>query len=173
MFTALEPTLHAITEHNFTKDTDKIRDLRPDSLSQLMSLANVRPGSRLLVVDDVHGLVVGACLERMAGQGRVMLISDIDSPPDVHLTEAFNFNQAALKPLASLNWAATQPEWAPSDLPLELEVAAGAGAGAGAGGEAPSKNKLQREAAKLKKRKLALEQANAEREDFFRGQYDG
>lgn len=95
-----------------------------------------------------------------------MLVSDIDSPPDVHLAEAFNFNEQALRPLASLNWAATVPGWGPSDLPVEVE-------GAGAGAEGASKNKLQREAAKLRKRKAALEQANADREDFFRGQYDG
>ena len=133
-----------------------------------MSLANVRPGSRLLVVDDVHGLVVGACLERMGGQGRVLVVSDIDSPPDLHVTEAFNFNPKAMVPLASLNWAATVPGWIPSDLPLEVEVGGGGGAA-----EAPSKNKLQREAAKLRKRKAALDKANADREDFFRGQYDG
>lgn len=166
MFTPLEPTLHAITEHNFVKDGDKIRDLRPDSLAQMMSLANVRPGSRLLLVEDVHGLVAGACLERMGGEGRLMVISDIDSPPDLHLVESFNFNSEALAPVASLNWAATQPQWTPTELPLEVPKPE-------PGASASAKSKIQREAAKIKKRRAALSKAAADRGDFFRGQFDG
>ena len=38
----------------------------------MLHLANVRAGARVLVVDDCKGLLVGACLERMNGQGVVL-----------------------------------------------------------------------------------------------------
>lgn len=67
MFTPIEPTVHNISEYNFEKQASKVRDLRPDTLSQMMSYANVRPGGKLLVVEDLHGMVVGAAVERMGG----------------------------------------------------------------------------------------------------------
>lgn len=163
MFTVLEPTVHNITTHLFIRDAPKIKDLRPDSLAQLLALANVRPGSRLLVCEDVHGLVVAAALERMAGEGRLTVLNDADSPPDVHLLEAFNFNDRALEPLQSLNWAATRPEWTPPELPLEMTRPEE--------GEV-NRNKLSRDMGKLRKRKATFDKAQAERADFFRGQYD-
>lgn len=68
MFTPLEPTVHTICQYNFEKQASKIRDLRPDTLAQMMTMANVRPGSKLLVVEDVHGMVVSAATERMGGE---------------------------------------------------------------------------------------------------------
>lgn len=68
MFTPIEPTVHNICEFNFEKLAAKIRDIRPDTLSQIMAMANVRPGGRLLVVEDVHGLIVAAAVERMGGE---------------------------------------------------------------------------------------------------------
>lgn len=68
MFTPLEPTVHTICQYNFEKQASKIRDLRPDTLAQIMSLANVQPGSKILVVEDVHGMLVSAVAERMGGE---------------------------------------------------------------------------------------------------------
>ncbi len=42
--------------------------LRMDTLAQLLTYANVRAGSRLLVVESCLGLVVGALMERMGGR---------------------------------------------------------------------------------------------------------
>jgi hypothetical protein len=42
-------------------------ELRPDALSQVLSLANIRANSNILVMEQCHGLVVGAVLERMGG----------------------------------------------------------------------------------------------------------
>lgn len=42
--------------------------MRIDTLSQMMSLGNVRPGGRYIVVDEASGMVVSALLERLGGQ---------------------------------------------------------------------------------------------------------
>ncbi|KAG6817920.1 hypothetical protein H0H87_012388 [Tephrocybe sp. NHM501043] len=66
-FTTIEPTLFNVCDYWFNKDQTRIRDLRPDTLSQLLNLANIRPGGRYIAIDDASGLVVAGILERMGG----------------------------------------------------------------------------------------------------------
>lgn len=64
-FETIEPTVYNICEYWFRKDQNRIRDIRPDSLSQLLNLANVRPDGRYIVVDDASGLLVSSVLDRI------------------------------------------------------------------------------------------------------------
>ena len=66
-FTTIEPTLFNVCEYWFNKDQNRIRDIRADTLSQMLNLANIRPGGRYIAVDDASGLVVAGILERMGG----------------------------------------------------------------------------------------------------------
>lgn len=53
-----------------------------DSLSQMLSMGNVHPGGKYLVVDDASGIVVTAVIERLGGNhaGHTSLqYSDISS----------------------------------------------------------------------------------------------
>ena len=52
-----------------------MQDLRIDSLSQILNLANIRPGGRYLAVDDVSGMLVAGILDRLGGT----LLRDRDS----------------------------------------------------------------------------------------------
>jgi tRNA (adenine58-N1)-methyltransferase non-catalytic subunit len=64
----MEPSLFNVCDYWFTKDQNRIRDLRVDTLSQMLSMGNIHPGGRYIVVDDVAGLLVAALLERLGGQ---------------------------------------------------------------------------------------------------------
>jgi tRNA (adenine-N(1)-)-methyltransferase non-catalytic subunit len=44
-----------------------IRDMRIDTLSQILSLGNVRAYTKMLVVDDTQGLVITGVMERLGG----------------------------------------------------------------------------------------------------------
>lgn len=66
-FTVLEPTTFNVCEYWFNKDQNRIRDLRIDTLGQMLNLANIRQGGRYIAVDDASGLLVSAILERMGG----------------------------------------------------------------------------------------------------------
>jgi len=57
--------MYNICEYWFRKDLNRIRDIRPDSLSQIMNLADVHPGGRYIVVDDASGLLVSSVLDRI------------------------------------------------------------------------------------------------------------
>lgn len=78
VFTPVRPTINTITEYFFNKNPDKIRNLRVDTLSQLLCLANVHANSKLLILDDTQGLIVASVLERMGGYGQLVAIHEGD-----------------------------------------------------------------------------------------------
>ncbi|GAA5921494.1 hypothetical protein JCM3775_003074 [Rhodotorula graminis] len=184
VFTPLEPTVHQMAQFHFDKQPSKTRELRPDTLANMLAMANVRPGSRLLVVEDMGGMIVAAAVERMGGKGRIMVVNDADSPPDLHLLDTFNFGAAETSPIASLHWAATDPSWSPPDLPLEVGDLAAADKAVAAvddgegdkgkdkGKEAAKRNN-SRDVQKLKKRRAAFDKAREAREEFLAGGFDG
>lgn len=75
-FSTIEPTVHNVCEFWFNKDRNRTREFRPDTLAQMLNLANVRPGGRYLVVDDASGLLISAVLERVGGMLSYNIIQD-------------------------------------------------------------------------------------------------
>lgn len=67
-FSTIKPTLFNVCDYWFKKDQSRLRDIRPDTLSQILNMANIRPGGRYLAVDDASGIVVAGLLERLGGQ---------------------------------------------------------------------------------------------------------
>lgn len=66
-FTTVIPTLFNVCDYWFNKDHDRLRDIRPDTLSQILNLGSIRPGGRYLAVDDASGIVVAGILQRLGG----------------------------------------------------------------------------------------------------------
>lgn len=92
-FTPVRPTISTINDYFFSKNPDKIKHMRIDTLSQLLSMANVRANSKLLVVDDTQGLVVSSCLERMGGFGQLVAIHEGDHH-NYDILRYMNFSKA-------------------------------------------------------------------------------
>ncbi|EAU92549.2 eukaryotic translation initiation factor 3 62 kDa subunit [Coprinopsis cinerea okayama7 len=156
-FTTVEPTLFNVCEYWFEKDQFRIRDIRMDTLSQILNLANVRPGGRYLVVDDASGLIAAGVLTRLGGEGRLLAICDTESPPAFPVFTQMNFDQNVTKPLASLNWATSQKDYTPIVPPSEL----------------PSEEiRSERQKSRLKKRKAINDLLNNTREDLFAGEFN-
>lgn len=161
-FTVVEPTLFNICEYHFLRDASKIRDLRPHTLGQLLNAANVRPGARILVADDVSGLLVAGVLERLGGSGRCIAITDVDGPSAFPVIPHMNFepevNSSAI--LSTINWAAADEDYTPLTSTLPTEPA---------GGEFHS----DKEKSKLRKRKASASFLSNLREELFSGEFDG
>ncbi|KAG8730036.1 tRNA (adenine(58)-N(1))-methyltransferase non-catalytic subunit trm6 [Ceratobasidium sp. 414] len=161
-FTVVEPTLFNICEYHFLRDASKIRDFRPHSLGQLLNTANVRPGARILVCDDVSGLLVAGVLERLGGTGRCMAITDVAGPSAFPIAASMNFepqvNSSSI--LSTINWAEADEDYAPLATTLPTEPA---------GGEFHS----DRERSKLRKRKATASVLTSLREELFSGEFDG
>ncbi|KAJ7597462.1 Gcd10p family-domain-containing protein [Mycena floridula] len=157
-FTTIHPTLFNVCNYWFDKDPARIRDIRPDTLSQLLNLANIRPGGRYLAVDDASGLVVSGILERMGGQGRLITICDTDSPPAYPVMVTMNFDKERVKStLSSLNWATSEEDYTPILPPSEI----------------PSDQiRSERQKARLKKRKGTTDALTSTREELFAGEFD-
>lgn len=158
-FTVLEPTLFNVAEYWFAKDQNRIRDLRVDTLSQMLGMGNVHPGGRYLVVDDVAGLLTSAVLERIGRTGRLIAITDVDGEPPFSALAQMNFNAEHINSVFSvLNWLTIQEDYVPAMKILDSESEGG---------------RTDRQRSRSYKRKQASESLNNLRQEFFNGEFDG
>ncbi|TRM66234.1 Gcd10p family-domain-containing protein [Schizophyllum amplum] len=157
-FTTVEPTLFNVCNYWFNKDNNRIRDMRPDALAQVLTHANVRPGGRYIAVDDASGMLVAGILERMGSEGRLITICDVDSPPAYPVINNMNFTPGATAVLASLNWASADEDYAPLIASTE--------------GDDDTDGRSDRQMARLGKRKATAEGLLNLRDELFAGEFD-
>ncbi|KDN52196.1 Gcd10p-domain-containing protein [Tilletiaria anomala UBC 951] len=162
LFTPLTPSAHNVTTWNFLKNADRVRNLRADSLAQMLSMAEVRAGGKYLVVDALGGLLTGAIIERVGADGRVILLNDNDSPPTLELMTTLNLRQATVdNVLRSLNWAQAEESWSLPELPTEIETL-----------QRDGQPVNTREKSKIKRRRATFAMIAETRREFFEGDFD-
>ena len=61
-----------VSEAYFQKHREKVNNLRPDSVAQILAFGNVFAGGQVLVFDTCMGVVTGAVAERLGGHGRIL-----------------------------------------------------------------------------------------------------
>ncbi|CAG8470760.1 5290_t:CDS:10 [Acaulospora colombiana] len=103
VFTPVKPTLYSVWEYFYAKNPSKIRDMRIDTLSQMLTLANVRAYGKMLVVDDTQGLVISGVMERLGGYGVVIGIHDGENH-NFDVTRYMNFSKKVSDSLMVLSW---------------------------------------------------------------------
>ncbi|KAE8215776.1 hypothetical protein CF327_g1021 [Tilletia walkeri] len=160
LFTPLHPDPATLCAFHFERAPEKIRYLRPDALAHCLAYGSIRPGGKYIVVDGVGGLLAGAVLERLGGEGRLLVINDADSPPAFDI-----FNTISSLPkswiddtLRIIHWAATEPDWQPINVPPTQD---------------PTRTLIERDRNRLKKRRTAHETLQAARAELFAGFFDG
>ncbi|KAL5778191.1 hypothetical protein ACOSP7_011117 [Xanthoceras sorbifolium] len=104
------PFARSICEAYFKKYPTRIGFLRVDTLSLLLSMANITANSDVLVVDMVGGLLTGAVAERLGGSGYACSTYLGDSPNSIDIVRIFNFSSEICKrivraPLSNLSLA--------------------------------------------------------------------
>lgn len=72
-FTPLPPTIYSIADAYFATNPTRTFELRTDTLAQMLTLGNISPGARVLVVESTSGLLTAAVLERLGGEQIVIL----------------------------------------------------------------------------------------------------
>ncbi|XP_076016336.1 tRNA (adenine(58)-N(1))-methyltransferase non-catalytic subunit TRM6 [Genypterus blacodes] len=70
--TILRPSCRILAMMYHGREPGKICHLRYDTLGQMLTLANIHAGSKVLVFETCAGLVLGAVMERMGGHGSVI-----------------------------------------------------------------------------------------------------
>ncbi|TVT96695.1 hypothetical protein EJB05_58094, partial [Eragrostis curvula] len=111
------PTARSICETYFKKSPARTGFMRVDTLSLLLSMANIGPYSDALVVDMVGGLVVGAVAERLGGTGYVCSTYLGKKPSSIDIIRMYNLSgdmasriaQAPLNDLCSLQNSGNTP----------------------------------------------------------------
>ncbi|XP_028252751.1 tRNA (adenine(58)-N(1))-methyltransferase non-catalytic subunit TRM6 [Parambassis ranga] len=68
----LKPSCRIMALMYHGREPGKICHLRYDTLAQMLTLANIHAGSKVLVFETCAGLVLGAVMERMGGYGSVI-----------------------------------------------------------------------------------------------------
>ncbi|GAV69049.1 Gcd10p domain-containing protein [Cephalotus follicularis] len=86
------PTSFSICEAYFKKYPIRIGFMREDTLSLLLSMANVTANSDVLVVDMVGGILTGSVAERLGGSGYVCNTYLGSTPPPMDIMRMFNLN---------------------------------------------------------------------------------
>eukprot|EP00186_Timspurckia_oligopyrenoides_P003120 CAMPEP_0182442208 /NCGR_PEP_ID=MMETSP1172-20130603/1150_1 /TAXON_ID=708627 /ORGANISM="Timspurckia oligopyrenoides, Strain CCMP3278" /LENGTH=560 /DNA_ID=CAMNT_0024636943 /DNA_START=17 /DNA_END=1699 /DNA_ORIENTATION=- len=85
----MKPSSRTMCAVYFHRNPALILHLRVDSLALMLALANIRPDSKVLVVDQATGLVAGAIAERMQGLGIVLSAFTGQSPPQLEIATKF------------------------------------------------------------------------------------
>lgn len=86
------------------KEAHKVLDISEESLGLMLSLANIRPGGRYLVVDDMSGILVAALLERMGGDGVIVVAHDSEHP-NLDCLKYMNLSEEYIdEHVKSINW---------------------------------------------------------------------
>uniref|UniRef100_A0A8D2ZWE4 tRNA (adenine(58)-N(1))-methyltransferase non-catalytic subunit TRM6 n=1 Tax=Scophthalmus maximus TaxID=52904 RepID=A0A8D2ZWE4_SCOMX len=70
--TILKPSCRILAMMYHGREPGKICHLRYDALAQMLTLANIHAGSKVLVFETCAGLVLGSVMERMGGYGSVI-----------------------------------------------------------------------------------------------------
>ncbi|XP_058725378.1 uncharacterized protein LOC131596667 [Vicia villosa] len=91
------PVARSICEAYIKKNLLKIGFLRVDTLSLLLSMANVSSNSDVLVVDMVGGLLTGAVAERLGGTGFVCNSYLGQTPHAMDIVNLFNLSDEIRK----------------------------------------------------------------------------
>jgi tRNA (adenine-N(1)-)-methyltransferase non-catalytic subunit len=73
--TVLRPSIRLICEMCWTRNPAKSLYMRVDTLAQILTIANVHSGCNVMLVESCQGLVTGAVLERLGGQGRLIQVT--------------------------------------------------------------------------------------------------
>ncbi|KAF5210644.1 tRNA (adenine(58)-N(1))-methyltransferase non-catalytic subunit trm6 [Clavispora lusitaniae] len=93
-----------VLQYYIDKDIQKVLDMSEETLGLLLSHANIRPGGNYLVIDDTAGVVVYAMLERMQGQGSIMLIHENEHANLASLRHSDYSEEYQQKMIKTVSW---------------------------------------------------------------------
>lgn len=103
-FTPEPITSNELIDIYLDKDPAKVQGMSVESLGLIMNQANIRPGGTYLVVDDLCGVVVAACIERMDGRGQIVVAHDTEHP-NLDALKYMNYSDDLIESVVkSINW---------------------------------------------------------------------
>lgn len=98
----MKPSISILSDYYFKRDPQKILGLRPDTVSQILSYANIHANGKYLIFENCLGLITAAVLHRLGGHG-VALHCHIGSNPQRQALVCMNFTDQVLKAMMNLD----------------------------------------------------------------------
>jgi tRNA (adenine-N(1)-)-methyltransferase non-catalytic subunit len=103
-FTPEPITSSELIDIYLAKDGSKIQNMSIETLGLIMSMADIQPGGTYLVVDDVSGVLVGALMERMGGEGLIVCLHEHEHP-NLDALRYMNYSEKLINTMVkSINW---------------------------------------------------------------------
>lgn len=93
-----------LLQYYIEKDIQRVLDMSEESLGLLMTYANIRPGGRYLVIDETGGVILYAMMERMKGQGSIVLVHDNEHPNIIALRHSDYPEESINSMIKTINW---------------------------------------------------------------------
>ncbi|KAJ8355539.1 hypothetical protein SKAU_G00183330 [Synaphobranchus kaupii] len=165
----LKPSTRILAQMYHGREPGKICYLRYDSLALMLTLGNVHAGSKLIVFETCAGLVLGAVMERMGGQGSVIQMYPGGGPAR-GATDSFGFPEHFLRTLhdfplckvqallaGRLSLEAQEPDAPPLPKPQGRSLESG--------GVDPAPEGMEMEMEKERERESETEERERRRED--------
>jgi len=92
----------SVCESYYMKFPERVCNLRPDALAQILAYGNVFAGAQILCMDSCMGVVAASIVERLGGYGRC-LNAFAESNPNLDAVNKFNFSPRMLSSLVSFH----------------------------------------------------------------------
>jgi len=86
------PTASILCKVYFQRNPHNILSMRVDALALLLTMANIRANTQVMIIDHALGLVVAAIAERMQGCGRILNMFTGHTPSQVEMAKFLNLS---------------------------------------------------------------------------------
>ncbi|CAB4067188.1 TRM6 [Lepeophtheirus salmonis] len=97
------PSIRVLMDIFYKQDPIKLMNLRIDSLSLILSRADIRPNGRYIIYESgCRGIIVAAALERIGSSGNIIHLYQTGTPQNQSL-EAMNFPAPVSDRLSTIN----------------------------------------------------------------------
>ncbi|KAK6458990.1 Gcd10p family-domain-containing protein [Scheffersomyces xylosifermentans] len=93
-----------LLQYYVEKDIQRILDMSEESLGLIMTYSNVRPGGKYLLIDETGGVILYAMMERMKGEGTIVLIHDNEHANIITLRNSDYPEEDINRMVKTINW---------------------------------------------------------------------
>lgn len=93
-----------LLKYYIEKDLPRMLDLSEETLGLILNYANVRPGGTYLLSDETGGVVLYALMERMRGQGTIVVVHENEHANNIALRYSNYSEEEQARMIKTISW---------------------------------------------------------------------
>lgn len=98
----LRPTSRLLCKMYESREPAKICQMRSNTFAQMLTMANVHQGSKVMVVENCSGVLLSLIMDRLNGSGCLVNLHTGETPTNLHAASLMNFSDSQWSVLHSL-----------------------------------------------------------------------